>query len=401
MKTTGSLSRLSADLIISLTFVFLSFFHMQDAMARNYDITCGPWIQDVSENGFTVLWKTDGKSLSWLEVAPDDGTPFEACARERFYETCSGKRFTGDFHAVTVTGLEAGQTYRYRILGREVIDDSNPYASIYGKEATLKLTGKVRTSDYGADSCVFSMVCDIHDRAQLYKDLTSPLKGRNTDFLLLNGDIVSYSHSIDTVMMHTFAPISDISADIPVVFARGNHESRGADSYLMSRLFRTPTGEFYYIFRQGPVAFVVLDAGEDKPDSSVEYSGLADYDAYRTAELEWLKSAVEDPLFRDAPVKIALCHIPVILNRDSWYTQAWISRNFTPVLNSAGVDLMLSGHHHRHIHVRAGECGNDFPIVANDDTDRLDVEVGASEIKVRTYNTGNALTHSYDFSVSR
>lgn len=399
MKTTGLFLKQSAECLIYLTSLLLAVFHGQDAGARNYDIVCGPWIQNVSENGFTVLWKTEGKSLAWIEVAPDDGTPFEACARERFYETCSGKRFTGDFHAVTVTGLEAGQTYRYRILGREVIDDSNPYASIYGKEAALKLTGQVRTSDYSADSCVFSMVCDIHDRVQLYKDLTSPLKGRNPDFILLNGDIVSYSHSIDTVMMHTFAPISDISADIPVVFARGNHESRGADSYLMSRLFRTPTGEFYYIFRQGPVAFVVLDAGEDKPDSSVEYSGLADYDAYRAAELEWLKSAVEDPLFRDAPVKIALCHIPVILNRDSWYTQAWISRNFTPVLNSAGVDLMLSGHHHRHIHVKAGECGNDFPIVANDDTDRLDVRATDGAIHVDAFDTAGVKVQSYTFDV--
>ena len=117
------------------------------------------------------------------------------------------------------------------------------------------------------------------------------------------GDIVSYAKSIDTVMVHTFGPVADIVKDIPVVFARGNHEGRGADSYLVPGLFDTPTGEPYYIFRRGPVAFVVLDGGEDKPDSSVEYSGLADYDAYRQAELEWLRGAVKDrssegPAFR-------------------------------------------------------------------------------------------------------
>lgn len=380
-------------LILSLFFVFPLL-----AAAYGYDIKYGPWIQDVTEDGFTVLWTTQGKSLSWIEVAPDDGTPFESSARPRFYQTVAGKRYTGTFHAVRVTGLTAGESYRYRILGKEIQDDSNPYASIYGKEATLKLVGKVRTVDYDAAVCRFSMVNDIHDKASLYRSLTDPLKDKELDFLLLNGDIVSYSSSIDTVIKHTFSPIAKLAASLPIVFARGNHESRGADSYLLPGLFRTPTGEFYYIFRQGPVAFVVLDGGEDKPDSSVEYSGLADYDSYREAELEWLKEAVKDPLFADAPVKVAICHIPALKDKGSWYCQSWLNENFVPVLNGAGVDLMLSGHHHRHIMTEAGQCGNSFPIISNDDTDRLDFEADSQTIKVTTFNTENSVTHSYTFA---
>ena len=364
-----------------------------DAGARGIDLSCGPWIQNVSETGFTLMWATADKSLSWVEVAPDDGTPFEAARRPGFYQTVAGKKYTGTFHKVRVEGLEPGKAYRYRILGKNVVDDSDPYGSVYGSEGTLKLIGTVSTLDPGADTCRFSMVNDIHDNASLYTSLVSPVKDVALDFLLLNGDIVSYAKSIDTVMVHTFGPVADIVKDIPVVFARGNHEGRGADSYLVPGLFDTPTGEPYYIFRRGPVAFVVLDGGEDKPDSSVEYSGLADYDAYRQTELEWLRGAVKDPLFAGAPVKVAIIHIPLIDG------PGWLSRNFSPVLNEAGVDLMLSGHLHKHVYAEPGTCGNGFPVVVNSNKTRLDFLASGDRIRVEIYDTSDVMVQSYSFQV--
>ena len=268
-----------------------------NAYADGTDVVCGPWLQNVTQNEFTVMWMTGGKCLSWLETAPDDGSAFEACERPRTYRTIAGKRYTGTLHAVRVKGLEPGHSYRYRIYAREVLDDSNAYCSIYGKELNTGASGTVRTLDYGAGQCTFSMINDIHDRADLYRKLTDPLADKDIDFLLLNGDIISYAANIDTAACHTFGPAADMIRNLPLFFARGNHEGRGADACLIPGLFRTSTGEFYYIFRQGPVAFIVLDAGEDKPDTSVEYSGLADYDSYRQEELEWLKEAVKDPLF--------------------------------------------------------------------------------------------------------
>ena len=368
-----------------------------DLHADGTDITAGPWLQNVTETEFTVMWVTEGKCLSWIEIAPDDGTPFEASERQNVFQSMAGKRWTGTSHTVRMSGLQPGTSYRYRILVREVIDDSNPYGSIYGKEFTSSKGGTVTTMDYTASSCSFSMVNDMHDRKDLYRNLTYPVLDADPDFLLLNGDIVSYVTSIDTVINHTFDPIRELAADVPVVFARGNHEGRGADSYKVADLFKTPTGEFYYIFRQGPVAFVVLDGGEDKPDSNVAYSGLADYDAYREAELEWLEDAVKDPLFADAPVKVAVCHIPSLRFPDSWYSQIWINEKFNPVLNSAGVDIMLSAHHHRHFLVEAGECGNDFPILVNSNMERLDFVSTDGKIDIKVYNADNEMTHSYTF----
>ena len=144
------------------------------------------------------------------------------------------------------------------------------------------------------------------------------------------------------------------------------------------------------------VAFLILDGGEDKPDSAPEYSGTAEYDVFRQAELEWLKEVIKDPLFVDAPVKVAVMHIPALLFPDSWYAQVWLNKNFVPVLNEAGVDVMLSGHHHQHLNVKVGDCGNEFPIIANDDTDRLEFEADDRGWHIRTFDMDGKLTHSYD-----
>ena len=44
-------------------------------------IAHGPYLQQVSEDGFTVAWTTTVEAAAWVEVAPDDGTHFYAQAR--------------------------------------------------------------------------------------------------------------------------------------------------------------------------------------------------------------------------------------------------------------------------------------------------------------------------------
>ncbi len=66
-----------------------------------------------------------------------------------------------------------------------------------------------------------------------------------------------------------------------LLFSIGNHETRGVYSDALIKYFPTSTGTFYYRFNIGKVCFLVLDSGEDKPDSDLEYAGIADYDNYR------------------------------------------------------------------------------------------------------------------------
>ncbi len=61
------------------------------------------------------------------------------------------------------------------------------------------------------------------------------------------------------------------------------------------------------------MSFVLLECGEDKPDSDIEYSSLADFDALRIEQAEWLKEAVKSRSFKHTVKKVVffIC-LPVL-----------------------------------------------------------------------------------------
>ena len=76
--------------------------------AQAIKIIHGPYLQAVSDTEATVMWVTDTKALSWVEVAPNDGTNFYHVERPQYYQTYLGKRVYGTVHQIRITGLEPG-----------------------------------------------------------------------------------------------------------------------------------------------------------------------------------------------------------------------------------------------------------------------------------------------------
>ena len=368
------------------------------AVASASNLLYGPWVCNVTENGFTVLWVTEKPSFDYVEIAPADGSAFDGQYREKYYQTSHGRRTAGTYHCVRIDSLQPGTEYRYRISGKVVEDDSNIYRINYGhlRQISAKRDHCVRTLDPKAEVCRFSMMNDIHGKDKVYADLASGMDMNKTDFIVLNGDMVSNAKQIDTVIKHMVEPIKKQAEQIPLFYARGNHEGRGGDFDKLYDFFPTSTGQFYYTFRQGPAAFVVLDAGEDKPDSHHEYGGTADYDAYREAQTQWLLKAVKEESFASAPMKICIIHVPTIAFRSSWYAERYITEHWVPILEKAGIDLALSAHHHKWRVIGAGEHGKNYPLLVNSDKERMDVVVTANSIEVKTYATDGTLVHQWN-----
>ena len=379
---------------VVLLFASLAF----SAVASASNLLYGPWVCNVTENGFTVLWVTEKPSLDYVEIAPADGSAFDGQYREKYYQTSHGRRTAGTYHCVRIDSLQPGTEYRYRIVGKVVEDDSNIYRINYGllREISAKRNHSVRTLDPSAEVCRFSMMNDIHGKDKVYAALAATMDPKKTDFLVLNGDMVSNAKQIDTVIKHMVEPIKKQAEQIPLFYARGNHEGRGADFDKLYDMFPTSTGQFYYTFRQGPAAFVVLDAGEDKPDSHHEYGGTADYDAYREAQTEWLLKAVKEESFASAPMKICIFHIPTLAFRSSWYAERYITEHWVPILEKAGLDLALCAHHHKWRVIGAGEHGKNYPLLVNGNDERMDVVVTDTSIDVKTYATDGTLVHQWN-----
>ena len=373
-----------------LIFTILPFFALFSANAEEIKapkIVAGPYIQACSDTEFTVVWQTDSDALSWVEIAPNDGTHFYNTARKQYFQTIHGRRPIGRWHKVTVDGLEPNTIYRYRVLHKGITTNQGNkrvrYTESKGSNVYRRQPYSVRTLGSDEKTTRFAIGNDFHDKpellAQLFsKDIITPAA---YDFVLYNGDMVSSFESEERLVSSVITPsVAQFATEVPLFFSRGNHETRGAEATTYSDYFPTTTSAPYYTFSDGPALFIVLDGGEDKPDSDIEYHDLVRYDTYREKEAKWLKSVVESEQFKAATVKIVIIHIPP--KSSGWHGEAEIARLFVPILNQAGIDAMFCGHIHKYRFSEANDptYGCNFPIVCLPNRVRADIEVSKEKI---------------------
>lgn len=112
-------------------FLFLLILLSIMESAQAIKIIYGPYLQMVTETEATIVWVTDNKSLSWVEIAPNDTLNFYAEQRPQYFETYLGRKVLGTVHRVRINKLTKGTTYRYRIFSQEVLDEQD-YQITYG-----------------------------------------------------------------------------------------------------------------------------------------------------------------------------------------------------------------------------------------------------------------------------
>lgn len=380
--------------------MFLVAAWMAAPLAGAIGITAGPYLQNVAQDEATLMWVTDADAVSWVEIAPCDSLHFYATQRPRFYESDLGRAVVRKKHRVRVTGLQPGTVYRYRVFSREVKAQESHHVD-YGRTVATDVfrhePPEFRTPSDGDTSCRFMVVNDIHEDSLLLADLLRPMAVEKPEFLVLNGDMVNYMDSEQQMLSTFVARVGEMFAsETPFYMVRGNHESRGAHAMNYMDYFATPTGKPYYTFRRGGVYFVVLDGGEDKPDNDIEYSGTSFCDAYRAEQAMWLKEVTASDEFRNSPFRVVLLHVPPV--QDTWHGPLHEKELWLPILNEAGIDLMLCAHLHKAVYNESGTDGAVFPVLINSNREALAVEADGKRLTVRTLDrSGKVLsTRSYD-----
>ena len=342
-------------------------------------VVSGPWVTQARENCLTVLWTTDVPGQAYVELA--DGS--------RIWETFAGRHIFQRLHTVHLEGLQPGEVVRYRVCGVDLVDDRNARDPKFG--ATWEGEWhSVRTFDRKAPECRFSVINDIHLKTDKYRALAGQVDSSATNFIFLNGDIVSAgNYVVDSLARYMIDPLGSLPAGIPVLFARGNHEGRGNGTRAVADIFpNADPAPFYYTFRSGPAAFIVFDGGETHVKRSRAYCGEDYFVEYMNEQIAWARKAMKSREFRSAPVKICLVHVPMIDHPDQtdFLLQRWMNQHFMELLNKAGIDLMIGADLHEFMWCEAGTMGNKFPIIVNDDVRRMDVTCTKKGISLKTFN---------------
>ncbi|MBC9794979.1 metallophosphoesterase [Sinomicrobium weinanense] len=265
-----------------------------------------------------------------------------------------------------LTGLKPGKEYFYRVHLQQIVYKTD-YKHEQGEAVNSDIL-RFRTLDANADTAVFSCWNDTHEYQETLEQLTAMLEDQRPDWLMWNGDITNNIFREEQIVDQFLKPGGKASAaSVPLMLSRGNHDVRGRSARHLQDYLTGPGDQYYYGFRQGPLACIVLDTGEDKPDDYKSYAGLLDFENFREEQAWWLAEVIEQPWFTSAPFRIAFMHIPLIWDAEvpeRWPSiwgghNGWICEDgydkWHDLLVRGNVQLIISGHTHRHAYFPPNE----------------------------------------------
>ncbi len=383
--------------ILFVIFLLCSSF----LFAEEFKITHGPYLCNPTEDGISIVWTTNRPAVSWVEIAPDDGSHFYAKEREAHYITQAGRKLaTKTLHHIRLENLVPGQKYMYRVLSKEVTEWQSKNNIKFGKIADTDVyRGKplgFKMIEKDAEELTFLVINDIHSKAAFMKEMCKDVDFSKIDLIFLNGDMSSYVESEEQLFKDYIDTLVTMGASrIPLVYIRGNHETRGPFADELINYFPTKEGEYYRSFQYGNTNFLILDCGEDKPDSDVVYLGMADYDAYREKQALWLKDIVETSGLKNAGQRIVFSHMPLVGHEiDLWHGNIHLQQTILPILNNANIQLMFSGHNHRYAYHPSKKGVVNYPTLINDNTSYVICKVKNNAISVQIGGT-NGIVRSF------
>lgn len=165
-----------------------------------------------------------------------------------------------------------------------------------------------------------------------------------SDLFLHLGDMAYGSGTYTEFEAYVFDVYTDLMAAIPAWPTPGNHEYKTglADGYigvyyLPEQAPNPLEQEYYYSFDYGNVHFISIDSNEFRYLTTI---GPSEEDM-----LGWLANDLEESA--DAEWKIAFMHHPPYSSGSHGNTN-WLLEIIVPMLEDAGVDLVLAGHDHQY-----------------------------------------------------
>lgn len=353
-----------------------------------------PYLQNPMEKSVSIMWQTKGPAYGWVEYGKSDTFGMKA---DRVIDGMRNANTT--LHKVRLTHLEPGSTYFYRVCLKPIVKFA-PYKVDFGDIVYSEMyTFKSVAAATPQVSCV--IFNDLHNNYTLFNGLCHALGDRDYQFSIFNGDCFSDPHSQGDVLEALTVFNKGVSAySRPSLYIRGNHEIRGAYARDLKELFDFPDNEYFFAVTAGPIRFIFLDCGEDKSDDHREYSGLNDFTGYREKQKEWLKKEVLSEAFLRAKHRILIHHIP-LYNHNNRGISVFSRTSWSPVLDSAAIDVAISGHTHRYGFVPTKEAGNPYPVLIGggrklETATVIIVSATEEQLRIEVLNASGEIVGKYD-----
>jgi predicted phosphodiesterase len=359
----------------AILLVFSIVLFAQGPDNENLRIIHGPYLQNLTSTSVSIMWVTNKTALPSVLLGEEGSEAVN-------YRNSKDGIIDGGatLHKVRINNLLPGTKYNYTPVSREILR-YQPYKVYFG-DTLARGNYSFSTLSPKAREVSFIVLNDIHEKSSLLAQYMKMSSIKEPDMVFLNGDIINYLQNEDQIYngfldtaVHYFA------REIPFYLIRGNHESRGMKAREFKNFFDFEDDKFYSAVKHGPVHFIVLDCGEDKPDENRYYFDMADYDSYRLEELEWLKKHIKSKEFRNAPFKVVLVHMPILKGEEMGHGMQFLSDHFGPVLEEAGIDLLIAGHTHRVASYKANESGFGYPVIVSSNNTFLEIEVKDNQLR--------------------
>jgi len=296
-------------------------------------VTRGPYLQTATPSGVTIRWRTDVPATSRVSY----GTVLGSLSSRVDDSTLTTE------HEVAITGLVSGRRYYYAVGTTTAVLEGDDAAHTFATLPTPGATTPTRIwviGDAGTGSS---------EQIAVRNAWTSYSGGQPADVWLMLGDN-AYDAGLDTeYQTKVFNVYQSMLRNTTLWPTRGNHDvlHSGANNDYYD-IFTMPTSgqagglasgtEAYYSFDYGNIHFICLDSeGTDRSPSG--------------AMATWLKN---DLAATGRDWVIAYWHHPPYTkgshdsdnSADSGGRMGDMRANILPIMDSLGVDVVLSGHSH-------------------------------------------------------
>ena len=281
------------------------------------------------EDTYQIVFSTNHSATAWVEVGG-----------EKYYDLFAGSMKSNDtVHKIVVPQDKLDNAKGYSIHAEKMIY-RGPFGGFKGKEISKSYNFRPVDTSNGL---VYYVMSDVHHARKGAVD--TALSVKDLDFLVILGDSVGMMDYYDDVQFSNVLAHDVTKGEMPVVYARGNHEIKGAYAEELHKYVGSKNGSFYYWFKLDDVFGITLDLGEDHDDDWWEYYGTAQFDLYHKEQTLFLQDLLATKPYENYRYTLVACHIPIqFVNSRKNHTD--VKETWTDLLNQIGVDLAVYGHQH-------------------------------------------------------